>query len=350
MPQDRGGRYGMWLTLAATAVVLGLIGWRLVARADDSAGSNEAAPSRIASDAGAPTVVLSSDALAHAAIVAEPLPAVAYRRRVTAYGSVLDVDSLAAARAELAADRAAATRAAATADAARQELARISTLHADDQNASTRALQAAEATSRGAVAEADAARLAARAEAATVRQQWGPLLGGESARTQALVGGLLSHRAVLLLVALPAGESIASPPARIVVRANGARAGATFVSRAARTDPRTQGETFFYTAPAAAALPANMSIATALPVGATQRVVVVPRSAVVWAEGGAWIYVQTGKGAFTRRAISTDAPTRDGYAEPQLAPGTPVVTRGAQTLLSEEYRSHAQPMSGGDDD
>ena len=74
--------------------------------------------------------------------------------------------------------------------------------------------------------------------------------------------------------------------------------------------------------------------------GEKQSGVILPLTAVVRAAGLAWAYVQTGENQFTRRQVSTSAPTSDGwFVSAGFKPGEQVVVTGAQTLLSEEFKS-----------
>jgi len=78
---------------------------------------------------------------------------------------------------------------------------------------------------------------------------------------------------------------------------------------------------------------------------AAQSGVIVPEPAVVWWQGRAWIFVQTGKGVFAQRAIATDQPEpAGGYFVAGFPAGQAVVVRGVQVLLSEENK----PAAGGD--
>lgn len=68
--------------------------------------------------------------------------------------------------------------------------------------------------------------------------------------------------------------------------------------------------------------------------------VLVPDSAVVQWEGLAWVYRQRGPGTFERVRVRTDRPMPGGWrAGPPLAAGDTVVLRGAEELLSEEFRA-----------
>ena len=72
--------------------------------------------------------------------------------------------------------------------------------------------------------------------------------------------------------------------------------------------------------------------------------VIVPKSATVWWQGRAWAYLATGENTFTRREISTGQTSTDnsGYVVSGLPAELQVVIKGAQALLSEEFRAQVQ--------
>jgi hypothetical protein len=82
--------------------------------------------------------------------------------------------------------------------------------------------------------------------------------------------------------------------------------------------------------------------------------VLVPDAAVVQWEGLAWAFVQRGPRSYVRARVMTDYPVSGGYvvtsASSGLEPGNLVVTRGAQQLLSEEFRTHVQMSDQGDEE
>ncbi|MEP6571304.1 MAG: hypothetical protein ABJD11_01370 [Gemmatimonadota bacterium] len=66
----------------------------------------------------------------------------------------------------------------------------------------------------------------------------------------------------------------------------------------------------------------------------------VPASAVVQWEGLAWAFVQRGTGRYVRTRIATEHPVGGGWlVDSEIALGDTVVTRGAEQLLSEEFRA-----------
>jgi len=73
--------------------------------------------------------------------------------------------------------------------------------------------------------------------------------------------------------------------------------------------------------------------------GAARTGTVVQRSSVLWQSGKTWVYVQTDKEKFARREVVLEDPASGGWFTRSLKPGDKVVTRGAQMLLSEEFKS-----------
>ena len=110
---------------------------------------------------------------------------------------------------------------------------------------------------------------------------------------------------------------------------------ATFVSASPRTDPRVQGRSWLYLAPAGAVVP-GMNLTANIGAASVENGVVVPRDAIVWTSGRAWVYVEKAPGQYARRVIDASVPMADGTFVTTLQPGQRVVTSGAQALLSEE--------------
>lgn len=73
--------------------------------------------------------------------------------------------------------------------------------------------------------------------------------------------------------------------------------------------------------------------------GDSESAYVVPAAAVVRLSGKAYIYVQIGDNEFVRTEVAVLGPTDKGYFVSGLPGASPkIITTGAQTLLSEEFR------------
>jgi len=159
-----------------------------------------------------------------------------------------------------------------------------------------------------------------------------------------LLSRLTMRKDVLLQVTLRPEQAVTQPPTGAWVELNdGSRRPLVLVSAATKTDPRIQGLSFCFTAPATTGLLPGMSVIAFVPTTRTVEGTVVPLSAIVRAQGGAWAYFRTGPNTFARRAVPTDLPApAGGYVMPGQADNVEVVVQGAQMLFSEEFRAQAQ--------
>jgi biotin carboxyl carrier protein len=183
-------------------------------------------------------------------------------------------------------------------------------------------------------------------------------IGGIVTRVGAQPGALVEAGQVLLEVADysrplvrvawldPSGRA---PPARLRVgpASRATPVPARLVGPAPDADPVTRRPAYLYRAERAwtGATPGTPVIAYAETpaagggdAGATGALV--PNAAVVQWEGLAWAYRARGPGRFERVRVMTDHPSSGGWVvEGPLAAGDSVVVRGAQELVSEEFRA-----------
>ena len=159
-----------------------------------------------------------------------------------------------------------------------------------------------------------------------------------------MITRLLERQDFLLQVTLPPGVILAAPSATAAIQTGQhSRTAITFVSPATRTDPKIQGVSFFYLAPANSSVLPGMNVLSFLSSGRPISAVTLPAEAIIWWQGRAWVYRHTSSGTFTRAEIATDLPAPGGgYVVKDFAPNTEIVTRGAQLLLSEEFRAQIQ--------
>jgi multidrug efflux pump subunit AcrA (membrane-fusion protein) len=116
------------------------------------------------------------------------------------------------------------------------------------------------------------------------------------------------------------------------------------VALAAAVDPKTQGQAFLFRVPDPSfTLRPGLSVTAYLETpGAPRKGVVIPRAAVVRQSGKTWVYVRTAADQFARREVNLEDPAAEGWFSRSLSPGDRVATTGAQTLLSEEFKSQIQ--------
>lgn len=303
------------------------------------------APSRVSVQGDEVVITLDAESRKKSAIVVAPLAAVSHRGEVRATGVVLQLQGLFDARTGYASAKAQVEKSKALLAASGNEYQRLKLLNADNRNISDKALQAAEAAWRADEAAVRAAIPSLQALSGSIRQQWGSVIAGWLFEESPAFERLTRQDELLLQVTLPHDVHVDAGPQSIQVQAaDGTRLiTARLVSAAPATDPRIQGLSFFYLAPAQSGLLPGMNVLARLPFGPMMKGVVVPASAVVWWQGKAWAYQQKGADSFVRREVPTGIPVKDGiFVATGFSPEDQVVVSGAQLLQSEEFRSQIQ--------
>lgn len=245
---------------------------------------------------------------------------------VQAFGRVLDPVPFVALVAEMETARAAAA-------ASDKELARVRKLFAAGGNASAQAVEAAEAVAardRSALASANVRLLAT----------WGRELSGK-ADFAFVTDALEKGESLARLDVLP-GEMPASAPktARVSPVAGGEAIDADVLGVAPAADPQVQGASFLVLV-RGRSLPAGAALRASLPgVGDPRNAFSVPRSAIVYHRGSAWVYVLGEKDTFERKRVEPARITGDTVVlENGVAANDAVVTTGAQQLLAAELQA-----------
>ena len=213
--------------------------------------------------------------------------------------------------------------------AARDELTRIRALHATDQGASDKDLQAAQAAASGATAR----RLAAEGEARKAQAAWAQ--NGLRDTT-----GLAEFHRVLVRLDLPLGLAAPSPlPRTLTASAPGLPGPLTLqiVGLAPGGSPLTGGLALLALAP-------GQGLRPGLPVDAvlTGRAapgVKVPRTALLWSGGQAQVFVAVGPRRYQPRNVTVAfSGTNTATLAAGLAKDEPVVIQGALNLQGEYAR------------
>lgn len=289
--------------------------------------------------------------------------------------TVLDPRPLPALQAEARRLDAARREAEALVAASRAEARRLRGLHADEQQVSAQAVEAAEARAAVDAARRAAAVAAQSAQAESVRAAWGPVVGGWVLAADGSPGaGLLRRigRGEEVLMRAPWPNDRPWPEGGRLVwwlpRPAGPADGPRPEQSAELIGPApaaAAGETapglrpLLVRAPGAGLSPGLQLSGRAVLQGEAEAGAWVPASALVWHAGQAWVYaVQPGDGPAEPGEEAASAPAADvlsfrrvpvaaarrepgvggRWFLPGFAAGTVVVVRGAQVLLSEEQK------------
>lgn len=251
---------------------------------------------------------------------------------VSAFGRVLDPTPYVALVAEVATAKAAAT-------ASEKELARAQKLFAAGGNASAQSVETARAAAtrdRAAVASAEIRLLAG----------WGPKLAAVSLEQ---LHDTLAHGAALLRIDLLPGTEATDEPAKVRVALLGSNESyeAEVLGPAPVADAEVQGLSFLAWL-RGRSLPAGASLRATLPGrGEPATVLVLPRTAVVYHEGSAWVYVLGEGDMFARRLVTLGRTVGDDVViEAGVAADASVAITGAQQILSAELQAGGDADTG----
>jgi hypothetical protein len=301
-------------------------------------------PSRVSVINGQTVITVHPPTQKQMGIAVAPLRPVYMRREESAAATVLATEGLVMLRNSYIAAEAQLETAQAQLGVSQREYERLATLYNENQNTSQKALQAAQGIMQTDRAKLDAAQKGIEIASSAVRQSWGGAVASWVVHNSPELASVLSQKATLIQVSLPPGTPFEKPREIRLSTPNGSAASADYVSPFPQVDSRIQGISELYFGHAYPILEPGMYLTAHLPVGKRLRGVLIPPSAVVWWQGTAWVYEQASPIHFTRCAVPQDQPLGNGYfASSGFAPGTRVVTQGAQVLLSEEFRSQIQP-------
>ncbi|HEV2177836.1 MAG TPA: hypothetical protein VGW33_11660 [Terriglobia bacterium] len=339
-----------WTFTIAIALALAVILMRALhqvhAAPPDQDDDEEAVktPSRVSVQNDETVVSLSPGTQHRAGIVVASLKAVTTRGQMTAPAVVLSAQEIVSLRNNYLAAQTRLEKARATAEVAQQEYRRLAALYRDNQNASRKAVQSAQGTLRLGQADVQAAQQDLSLQALAVHASWGDTVGKWVVDGPPTLDRVLNQHEFLVQVTLPAGTGFTAPPTISLEISGSIRTPARLISTFPRIDPRIQGVSFLYITANHPGFAPELSLVAHLSVGRLMRGVLVPESAIVWWQGSAWAYQQSAPGRFVPHHVPTGTPLADGlFVSSGFVPGDQIVVRGAQALLSEEFRSQIQP-------
>jgi hypothetical protein len=259
---------------------------------------------------------------------------------VSGYGRIQDTSWIGSTITELQAARI-------TVEAARQELDRLKVLR-EQNNASEKSLQLSQTAM--AREENNVRSILVKVQAVWGRKLADLISASSSANTNAaappdpLPMQLFGLERLLARADFPPGAATLKAEADVKFFTIAAKATpiiGNFFDYAPTADPQTQTRGIFYLIDNAGhQLAPGMSLQVAAPSSEAARSgVLVPRDAVLRAEGADWVYLRIAADKFTRREIRPDEMTEQGwFVHAGVKPGETVVTSAAQELLSEELK------------
>lgn len=293
--------------------------------------------------AGSMIVVLDDEAEDYAGIETLNLIETAFFPEVKAQANVVDIRELLAVRANFNQARAALNVAKVAESSAKQELTRLKKLSQGGGSVATKNVNYAEASWREEKAKLQGLQFQLNDVKDQAKQAWGETVSSwvtsdDSKQLQRLI----SQQDSLLLVSLPAEQSLAANVSFIRISRDGKRQNARkayFVSSAINSEHLIQGETYYFRT-ATGKLRSGMRIDAWIPKADEALMgLYIPDEAVVWYAGQAWTYIELEEGKYQRRSLKGGLNTGNGiFVQQAINADEKLVISGSQMLLSEEFR------------
>jgi len=246
-----------------------------------------------------------------------------------AYGRVLDASPLIQLISDLATAQAAVS-------VSEKEKDRAEKLLSAGGNASAQVVEVAQAA-------AARDRVAVSAAQARLVASWGRGIADHLA----VVEQALSEGASLARLDVLTGETVAAEPktARINLSGTNEKLDAEVLGLSPIGDPQISG-TGFLLLVRGHSLPAGAALRGTLPgMGEAANVLVLPRSAVVYHQGSAWVYVLGEEDIFERKLVSLGQSVDDEHVAvlQGLTAGEQIVATGPQQMLAAELQAGGAP-------
>ena len=310
-------------------------------------------PSPLVTENGKTVIKLDSETLKRVGLEAATLEAARERGEVTAPGVVLDVQGLVSLTTNYASAQANLRKAENNLGVSRSEYDRLKTLYAKQQNVSQKAFQTGAGAFHNDQTGVQMARQNIGLVTAALRQSWGNKIAQWVADDPPSLNRILNREDMLVQVTLPPDGPATAPREVSLELPNQRSVAAKLVSRFPQVDPRIQGASFLYVAPAQGMLAPGLNVVAHLAYGPRRKGVIVPPAAVIWWQGKPWAYIETASGEFTRQPLQANHLVAGGFfCTTGFTPGEKVVVRGAEELLAIELNPTPQSSGGeeGDED
>ncbi|MDP8567117.1 hypothetical protein [Methylophilus aquaticus] len=340
----------LWIIGAQTVLIISLF-WIVIFYGKDEYESLQASDdedisgfSHIVQQNGLQMVQLSQAAQNNSGISVHPLQAYAYHGNIKALGTVVSIQTLIDYNSQYQLLKTQLAVAESVLPNHQLQYQRYKQLNEDDKNVSDKVMQEAQALVINDQTQISATQSQLSALRETIIAQWGKPLAAlvtQQSTTNAL-HDLLLQKKVLVQVSFPLNFKDPDPHSYInitPIHDHVKPIQAEYVSQSIQSDISNIGKTYFYSAPADyLRIGMRVNVVPAQSSSAMLHGVMVPNQAIVWHAGLAWVYVKTKPDTFLRKPVSMETELDDGWFDTSLPAGAEVVTRGAQLLLSEEFK------------
>lgn len=340
----------LWIIALQTLLIIALF-WLLAFVGKDEYEASQTdheeeidSPSRLVEQQGLQMVKINLATQQNSGIVVQALQPFTYQGSIKALGTVISVQPLIDYNTQYQQLKAQLALAESALPNHQQQYQRYRQLNEDDKNVSDKVVQEAYALVLNDQTQIKTTQAQIKALEDSINAQWGKSLGAMITRPEAAgeLKELLMQKRVLVQVSYPLSMKNAETRGDIElipIHDQVPPITAHYVSQSIQSDISNIGKTFFYSAPSEyLRIGMRVNVVAEQPSRGQHRGVNIPNDAIVWHGGMAWVYVKTQADAFLRKPVSVATEIEGGWFDDSLTAGTQVVTRGAQLLLSEEFK------------
>ena len=292
-------------------------------------------------------ITLSAEIQSNSGIKTIPIQSSVYKKNLTNYATVLNIDFLIEQKNRFNEIKNQISLLTNELDRDKKNYDRFKLLNDDNKNVSDKALQEVKVNYENTRIKLNATQELVIGIKQNIRAQWGETILSmiDQGLKKELFEFLLQGKARIVKVTLSENTDN-EPPKNIslaLIDNLSEKFLANYLAESPTLDKSLKGKTYFYIVYSNKLRIDSKVIASLVQENISsesEKYLAIPKEAVVWNAGQAWIYIKTGDNKFLRKVIQTDNESPNGWIikEEHIKENDLIVINGAQLLLSEEFK------------
>jgi hypothetical protein len=292
-------------------------------------------------------ITLSPEMQSNSGIKVLPVQTSIFKKNLTNYATVLNIDLLIEQKNRFNEIKNQISLLTNEFDRDKKNYERFKLLNDDNKNVSDKALQEVKVNFENTRIKLQATQELVSGIKQNIRAQWGETILSmiDQGLKRELFEFLLQNKARIVKVTL--SENTDNMPPQIISLALidnlNEKFLANYLAESPTLDKSIKGKTYFYIVYSNKLRIDSKVIASIVQDNLSpesEKYLAIPKEAVVWNSGQAWVYIKTGENKFFRKVIETDTESSNGWIikEGNIKENDLIIINGAQLLLSEEFK------------
>ena len=292
-------------------------------------------------------ITLSPEIQSNSGIKTQPVQTSDYIKNLTNYATVLSIDLLIEQKNRFNEIKNQISLLSNELERDKKNYERFKALNDDNKNVSDKALQEMKVNFENTKIKLQTTQELITGIKQNIRAQWGEIILSmiDAGARKELFEFLVQGKARIIKVTLPENANN-QPPKNIslaLIDNLSEKFLANYLAESPTLDKSIKGKTYFYIVYSNQLRIDSKVIANQVQdklSSESGKYLAIPKEAVIWNSGQAWVYVQSSENKFFRKSIETSTESSDGWIvkENQIKENDIIVINGAQLLLSEEFK------------